>query len=392
MAGQVIQAVTGFGVNLVLVRYLLPEEFGRFALILAAAALVFSILSLRIDTMIIRAPVDQLNGRVRERYFSGMIVETLVSSSVLIFWVTWSDDIDIWALGLIIALGLRHWVHQNKAFFERSMPYRKLAIMETVTLTAAHVLVLVLILSGYGASVLYIREYFLTFAGVIGLWAVGGITICRFVWPGWGDWRSLMTEARGMWLDAVLENSFNRVIILVVGLVGGDRAAGFFFQAQRLAHVPQQFLGPIVSRVSGVWFGQTENRVERRNGRDKLLITLAPPLLIIAVACFFLADPVVPWLFGERWAPSAPLLAAMSGMAAFLSLFEVLKSYCWIAQQVRWLLVGRIAQYAGCGMLVGVSVMGYMPGDLALATGISVAYGLAVLVVITALWRAERDW
>ena len=156
--------------------------------------------------------------------------------------------------------------------------------------------------------------------------------------------------------------------------------------------MPQQFLGPVVSRVAGNWFGRTENRIERRNGRDKLLMVLAPPLLILALACFFLADPIVPWLFGERWAPSAPLLAAMCGMAGFLSLFEVLKSYCWTARQVRWLLVGRVAQYGGCLALVGTTLMGYLPADLALAAGLSAAYALAVIVVIIALRRVERDW
>ena len=44
--------------NLVLVRYLAPEEFGRFAIILACAALAYSVLSLRTETMVIRAPAD----------------------------------------------------------------------------------------------------------------------------------------------------------------------------------------------------------------------------------------------------------------------------------------------------------------------------------------------
>jgi len=392
LVGQVVQAASGFGVNLVLVRYLMPQEFGRFVLVMAAMALIYSVLSLRVESMIIRATEDGLNEETRERYFSASVIETVFSSSVMILWIYWSANAGLWEVGLIIALGVRHWANQNKAFFERSMPYRKLAFMETITLTAGHLLALALILSGFGAAVLYIREFFLTVAGLVGLWAIGGLTFCRFVLPGWGDVCSLFKEARGMWLDAVLENSFNRIIILAVGLIGGDRAAGFFFQAQRLAHVPQQFLGPVVSRVAGNWFGRTENRLERRNGRDKLLMVLAPPLLISALACFFLADPIVPWLFGERWAPSAPLFAAMCGMAGFLSLFEVLKSYCWTARQVRWLLVGRIAQYGGCLALVGAALIGYLPADLALAAGLSAAYALAVIVVIIALRRAERDW
>ena len=38
VSGQAAQAFIAFGVNLVLVRYLTPEDFGRFALALAGAA------------------------------------------------------------------------------------------------------------------------------------------------------------------------------------------------------------------------------------------------------------------------------------------------------------------------------------------------------------------
>jgi len=40
VGGQILQAIVGFAVNLVLVRHLAPEEFGRSAIILAGAALI----------------------------------------------------------------------------------------------------------------------------------------------------------------------------------------------------------------------------------------------------------------------------------------------------------------------------------------------------------------
>ena len=65
---------------------------------------------------------------------------------------------------------------------------------------------------------------------------------------------------------------------LFVDLLGGDRAAGFFFQALRLENLPQQVLSPLVSRVAVTWFGRTEDRVARRKGRDELLLVIALPL------------------------------------------------------------------------------------------------------------------
>ena len=141
---------------------------------------------------------------------------------------------------------------------------------ETLVATASHFVALGLVLCGVGWSVLFIREIFLSIAGLLGIWAIGGLSLRKFKFPSLADWQLLFNEARGMWLDAALENGLARLTILFVGLLGGDRAAGFFFQALRLANLPNQVLSPIVSRVAGTWFGRTEDRTIRRKGRDKL--------------------------------------------------------------------------------------------------------------------------
>jgi len=211
------------------------------------------------------------------------------------------------------------------------------------------------------------------------------LTWRRFRFPSIADWRHLFGEARGMWLEAALENGLNRLTVLFVGYLGGDRAAGYFFQALRLANLPQQVLAPIVGRVAGNWFSRTEDRSARRKGRDKLLLILFLPLLAGAVLTLLFADPVVIWLFGTDWARTAELMLGLSGFILFLSLFEVLKSYCWTARQVRWLLVGRVAQYIGCAIPVYAALAGYLAGDMALAIGQSLAYGLAFVVILVVL-------
>ncbi|NQW00560.1 MAG: oligosaccharide flippase family protein [Rhodospirillales bacterium] len=389
VSGQIIQAIIGFAVNLVLVRYLAPEEFGRFAIVLAGTALVFSVFSLRVEAMIIRARKEQLTETAIDRYFGASVVETVFAILVLYLWMVVTDTDGKWQISLVLALGFRHWVHQNKSFFERTMPYRELALTETLVSISSHLLALVLILSGVGWVVLFIREIFLTLAGFCGLWLIGGLTIRRFRFPSLDDWRHLFGEARGIWLDAVLENGLNRLTILFVGYLGGDRAAGFFFQALRLASLPQQVLAPIVGRVAGNWFSRTENRRDRRRGRDKLLLVLFVPLFLAAGLTVLFADPVVIWMFGDAWARTADLMIGLSGFILFLTLFEILKSYCWTARQVRWLLVGRIAQYAGCAVPVYLAMVGYMTGDMALAIGQSLAYGLAFIVVLAILKKIE---
>ena len=389
VGGQIIQAVVGFGVNLVLVRYLAPEEFGRFAIILAGAALVYSILSLRTETMVIRISVDQLTDGAKDRYFGAALIETVLATSVICIWMMVTSSSGNWEIGLVLAIGLRHWMFQNKAFFERTMPYRKLALIETLVATASHFVALGLVLCGVGWSVLFIREIFLSIAGLLGIWAIGGLSLRKFKFPSLADWQLLFNEARGMWLDAALENGLARLTILFVGLLGGDRAAGFFFQALRLANLPNQVLSPIVSRVAGTWFGRTEDRTIRRKGRDKLLLVIAAPLALGAGLTVAFADPVIPWMFGVEWSRTVELMIGLSGFIFFLSLFEVLKSYCWFARHMRWMLIGRIFQYIGVAIPVYAAATNVMAGDMAMAIGQSVAIGLAFVVVFILLKKNE---
>ena len=390
VGGQIIQAVVGFGVNLVLVRYLAPEEFGRFAIILAGAALVYSILSLRTETMVIRASVEQLTDGAKDLYFGAALIETVFATSVIYIWMMVTSSYGNWEIGLVLAIGLRHWMFQNKAFFERTMPYRKLALIETLVATTSHFVALGLVLCGVGWSVLFIREIFLSIAGLLGIWAIGGLSLRKFKFPSLADWQLLFNEARGMWLDAALENGLARLTILFVGLLGGDRAAGFFFQALRLANLPNQVLSPIVSRVAGTWFGRTEDRTIRRKGRDKLLLVIAAPLALGAGLTVAFADPVIPWMFGVEWSRTVELMIGLSGFIFFLSLFEVLKSYCWFARHMRWMLIGRIFQYIGVVIPVYAAATNVMAGDMAMAIGQSVAYGLAFVVVFALLKKTEN--
>ena len=373
VGGQIIQAIVGFGVNLVLVRYLAPEEFGRFAIILAGAALVYSILSLRTETMVIRVSVDQLTDGAKDRYFGAALIETVLATSVICIWMMVTSSSGNWEIGLVLAIGLRHWMFQNKAFFERTMPYRKLALTETLVVTTSHFVALGLVLCGVGWTVLFIREIFLSIAGLLGIWAIGGLSLRKFKFPSLADWQLLFNEARGMWLDAALENGLARLTILFVGLLGGDRTAGFFFQALRLANLPNQVLSPIVSRVAGTWFGRTEDRTIRRKGRDKLLLVIATPLALGAGLTVAFADPVIPWMFGVEWSRTVELMIGLSGFIFFLSLFEVLKSYCWFARHMRSMLIGRIFQYIGVAIPVYAAVTNVMAGDMAMAIGQSLA-------------------
>ena len=391
-SGQILQAAIGFAANLVLVRHLFPEEFGRFALILAIGSIVLSISTLNMRTIILRTPTEAYSEERKDIYFSVTLYETIVSFSVLTIWLVIFEKLKGWELALILALGIRHWTNANVSFFEREMPFQKLAIIETLSSVAGHLIAVSMVMIGSNSNILFIREVLISLFVLIGLWTIRGLTIRRVVTIRDIPWLELFRESRGLWLDTILENSFNRIIIVLIYFFGGDRAAGYFFQAQRLAGVPLQFLAPIISRVAAVWFGRTEDRLKRREGRNKLLIIVAVTLTPIGVICFIFADRVVAWLFGDSWLQSGYLLSFMAGVVVFHSLFEILKSYCWQSRQVRWLIIGRIAQYFGCGLSLIWGFTGLLEGDQALAIGQSLAFVFGFVTLMVILERTESNW
>jgi O-antigen/teichoic acid export membrane protein len=390
ISGQLLQAILAFGVNIVLVRYISPSEFGRFALILAGAYLAYAIISPRVNVLITRLPKADYTREVKNMFFSAMTLETLLGTIIISFWLIVSGNSGFWEFMLIGAVALRHWTDLNKAFFERSMRYRQLAIVETSAMASGHVLALVLVLSGLGWVALFIREFLISIVNLIGLWRIGGLTIYfpRFLTTK--EWVALYKDCRGVWVDGVMEGNFQRLTILLAGLFGGEATAGLFFQAQRLAMVPHQILAPLVNRVLVVWFGQTEDTETRKLGRDKVLLYLFFPLLAAGILILLFANPVVPWLFGERWASVTGILMAMFGMTIFFSLFETLKSYCLTTRQTITLFGGRIIQYVGLLVPTIIGFSGWLHGEIALAIGLSVGYFSAFLFLFIVIYVIEN--
>ena len=388
--GQMFQALLAFGVNLVLVRYIFPDEFGHFALALAGASVVYSVISPRVNILIMRRSEADYDDQAKDVFFSAMTLETLAATLIILFWLAVSGNAGPWEVLLVGAVGLRHWTDLNKTFFERTMPYRQLAVLETGATTGGHLVALAMVLSGFGWIVLVIREAVISIINLWGLRRIGGVTLRRFRFLSWAEWRALFKEARGVWLDGVLEGNFQRLTILLAGLLGGEATAGLFFQAQRLAVVPHQVLSPIIHRVLANWFGRTEDTQARIVGRNRFLLVISVPLLASGILTVLFADPVVPWLFGEKWARVADIVAALCGMIAFYSLFETLKTYCLSARHSVKLLGGRVVQYGGLLVPTAAGLAGWLSADISLAIGLSTAYFLAFVVIFSLLHRDER--
>ena len=388
--GHVFQAASAFAINLILVRYISPVEFGWFAIVFAEASLFYAVLSIRTNALVIRASDAALTEDAKDIYFNVALQETIVATVLIFVWLWMTTGVGVWEAMIILTLALRHWTILNKSFYERALPYKQLSVIETGSALAGQFTALATVLIGGGWLALVFREIVSTALALGGLLAVNGLTFRRIRPLKITEYRSLYKEARGIWLDGVLEGTFQRLTILMAGFLGGEGLAGLVFQAQRLASVPHQILTPFVNRIALNWFARIEGATLRRKAKNKAVMSAVFPLLGIAVLTVLFAEPVVPWLLVDVWSEVAVIMVGMAGFIVFNSPFEILRSYCFVIRHARIVLLARVAQHAGFFVPVLLAYAGFLTNSIGLAYGISIAATASFLCMAWLIRRQER--
>ncbi|MDD9860483.1 MAG: oligosaccharide flippase family protein [Nitrospira sp.] len=382
--GGVGRTVTALGSNLVLMWYVLPEEFGRFALVQATIGLVAGTANFKIRNIIIRASSQELETGGKDFLFSALVIESVLLGLGTLC-LLWGGGLwDLWAGVLLFGTIATHWGIVMFAYYERSFHYRNLALLESCAYMLSYVLTSVAAILGIGYPVLYVRILIEAIGIFSGLVFVGGMVTFRLRWLFLHDWKTLYCRFRGMWLDGWLEHFFERLVILMVGWMAGEKTAGCFFQARRLAGVPQILMVPVTEKLAYNYFS---HRVAADRGLHILGQTLAVQLgflVVVGVAVYFVASPLIPMLFGVQWEPVVPLLQAMTGVVLGLSPFGTLKAFCMARNRMRpFVLLGRGVQYGALAGAALAILVYHVPAALTLAVSLSAGYvlgGLALFV------------
>lgn len=377
--GAVVQAVFGFLAQLVLMRLLIPEDFGRFAVVLAGCSLVQTVLSLRLTVLIIRLPEAEMTPERIARYQAALVWETVASVLVTLAWLLAAGLADAYALTLVAALALAQWTNQMAAFYERRMAYGPITLVETGSQVLGHGIAVALVLAGGGAAALYVREVAVALLRLGAFARLGALAPPCWRLPRLAELRLLLGEARAYWIEGVSDSGFTRLVVLCAGGVAGMHGTGLLAQSQRLALIPHQLMAPVVGRLSANAFSRSDDGQRRRLLVPLVSVSLALLGIAAALAVAF-ADPVVPWLFGAHWAPAAGILVALAGMIIFFPTFELLRGYCFAVGRVRLVLLARVAQFGV--FLAGVWLASGAADPVGvLAWSLSAAYGAAFAVV-----------
>jgi O-antigen/teichoic acid export membrane protein len=315
LLGTLCTKIGSFAMGLVLARLLAPEDFGTFAIALAATAVLMKIN----DVGLIAATV-QWRGRLEDMAPTAATMAILFATAIYgLFWLAApafsaaagnpaaAPVVRLLALTIVID-GV---TAVRSGAIMRTFQQDKLTAANACGLVVNAIVSITLAAGGAGAF---------SFAwGQLGGAFVTGIVVFVFgrVPMRMGFDRAIARKlmrfgiplAASLFVEAVLLN----IQFAIVGQLAGAIALGFFLLAYNVSSWAQTTLGMAIRYVSVAGFSRLS---EHDDGALSAGVQRSMPLLVTVVAPIValtsvLSGPLVTLLYGSRWDPAAPVLRVL---------------------------------------------------------------------------------
>ena len=314
--------VTAVGSAVLLAHLIPPAEFGRVAVALIICDLALSLANEGVGSALVRRQ-ELDRAHVESAQLLSLLIGVVLTLLTLfvvplitrpLFGEETTKLFQLFApMFLIAAIGI-----VPLAMLERHLDFRKISIVEIVTVQVTVVSSIVYALLGLDAE-----AYVLGTVTGFAVWATLLTILGTRAWPKWH--RRHMREIAGFGLPAGLAGSaqvsYGNVDYLVLGATLPAAAVGFYYRAYALGVQYQNKISAIITRVVYPVYSRTEDVEHMRELRSRVMrvnATVIFPLLALFVA---VAPEVVPWLFGEEWEPAVvpAQILTIAGMARMVN-------------------------------------------------------------------------
>ncbi len=340
----ILLRLSSVAVGVVLARLLTPSQFGVYAVALTVQSILMTIADLGLSAGMVRsdeperiAPTVATIGLAVAVVTTSLTIATSSLLADLLGSPAAAPAISVLAFTLLLA-GVSLIPY---SMLLRRFQQRELFIVGVFDFIVSTSVTLALVAGGFG---------------VMGL-AIGRVTaqvassILQFflarVRPRFGIDRALVGPVLGFGTPIALANllAFGLLNVdnVVLVRVAGATALGFYVLAFNISNWPMSALSQTVRAVSLPYFSRTE---DGGDGLAKLVAIGWAAALPAGALLAALSAPLIAVVYGERWLPSAPVLAALGVFGSLRVTFEIFNAYLyaqgrskpvlWI--QVIWLL------------------------------------------------------
>lgn len=280
--------------------------------------------------------------------------------------------------GVVLIINALNIVQTNQ--LRKSINFKRIATIHIVSHIIGAVLAIVLAYMGWGVWALVAQQIVASFITSIMLWVMNRWipSLCFSV----ESFKQLFSFG-GFVLASNLINTFcNNVQGLLIGKFFNPATLGYYTQARKLEEIASHSLSGITDQVSyPVLSTLQSNKYAMISAIRKLLLSLAFitfPLMLILV---LVAEPLILFIYGEKWLPCVPYfqILCVAGMAG--SLYSVnMRSIEAIGKSKEMFLVTVIKRFVGFSAIV----IGLMLYDIkGVMIGIVFNYWFSYFVNIT---------
>lgn len=283
------------------------------------------------------------------------------------------------------------------AYLQRRFAQRALFAIALVDFCVSTVVTLALVSAGWGAVSIAVGRVVAQSVALVLQFVLAGVRpragiegdlvrpVLRFGLP-------VAATTLLSWVALNLDN-------VVVAKISGPVELGFYVLAFNVAMWPMTAIGQVIRSVSLPAFARDRGRKD--DATVVRAVSLVGALALPSGACLaVLAVPVIHVVYGDTWAPSGPVLAALGVFGTLRVLFDLFAAYLLAhgrSGMVLWIQIGwcvasapalvvatRMSGATGAGWAqVGVGLLVVLPAYVVALQG----EGLAPRRLGTALWR-----
>lgn len=380
-AGQAI----GFAALLLLTRALTPETFGYFAL----GSFWVGVLSLRGKLGLSYATIRQgpTTGALLGTFW-GLDVAIVLASLLLTALGAWAltalglaPEIGQAMLGLMLAEAITALMSPLALALEKELQVSRLTLVNLLVSVAAYAAALGLAWAGYRLVSLLAVTLVTNTLSIIGWY-----WLCRVRLPEVFTWRWRFDPAlarelvrqglpTGLSLTAVSTLS-SQIDNFIVGTWVSPTALGYYDRAYRIASWPNVLINAVIQRVGFLTYAKVKDEPARLAHAVRLSLWIAlTGATAMGLGLALNAHDVVAVLYGERWAPAAPLLPFLAVVGICT---PMIGTAFWLAVAVGRTRVGAALTFAQLAAIaLGAGWLTWRLGLAGTLLGVTVGYAFS---------------
>lgn len=317
----------GLAVGVVLARLLAPEQFGVYAIALAVQAVLMTLADLGLGVDLVRTEDP---ARIAPTVATlSLVCGTVLTALMMLTAHPLARLLDSPEAGTVIALLSFTLILSGAgvvpyAMLCRRFQQRQLFMIAVADFAVSTVVTILLVSAGWGVVSLAIARI-LAQAVTLGLQFVVSRTRPRYSFD-----RQIAGSVLRFGLPVAGANLLSWALLnidtIVIAKVAGPMALGFYVLAFNISSWPMSAIGQVARSVALPTFARIPGRRDDRSLAVGISLTWAlalPAGALLAV----LSLPLIDVVYGSRWRPAVPVLAALGLFGALRVVFDLMAAY-----------------------------------------------------------------